>query len=95
VNLRIFYNEKYCTAPGLGIENITFRNIEYNGNNANLSVIAGYNEERKIKNVLFENLSINGVIISDDMDGKPAWYKTSDMARFFVGEHVEGVEFRK
>jgi hypothetical protein len=25
---------------------------------------------------------------------KPGWYKTSDMARFFVGEHVEGIEFR-
>ena len=95
VNLRIFYNEKYCTAPGLGIENITFRNIDYNGNNANLSIIAGYNKERKIKNILFEHLSINGVIISDDMDGKPAWYKTADMARFFVGEHVDGIEFRK
>ncbi|WP_321345268.1 hypothetical protein [uncultured Draconibacterium sp.] len=95
VNLRIFYNEKYCTAPGLGIENITFRNIDYNGNNANLSIIAGYNQDRKIKNILFENLRINGVIISDDMDGKPAWYKTSDMARFFVGEHVDGIEFRK
>jgi hypothetical protein len=95
VNLRIFYNEKYCTAPGLGIENVTFRNIEYNGNNANLSIIVGYNAERKVKNILFENLRINGVTISNDMDGKPAWYKTSDMARFFVGEHVEGIVFRK
>ena len=95
VNLRIFYNEKYCTAPGLGIQDITFRNVEYNGNNANLSIIAGYNEDRKIKNIVFQNLNINGQVISDDMPGKPAWYKTSDMARFFVGEHVEGIVFRK
>jgi hypothetical protein len=93
VNLRIFYNQKYCTAPGLGIENVTFRNIEYKGDNANLSIIAGYNEERKVKNITFENLKINGRLISDNMKGKPGWYETSDMARFFVGEHVEDIRF--
>lgn len=92
--MRVFYNTKYCTAPGLGIEDVVFRNIEYNGKNANLSIIAGYNEQRKIKNVTFENLKINGVLIHDEMKGKPKWYKTSDMARFFVGEHVEGVSFK-
>ena len=30
-----------------------------------------------------------------DMPGKPAWYKTGDMARFFIGEHVENVTFSK
>ncbi|MFA9193362.1 glycosyl hydrolase family 28 protein [Flavobacterium sp. FBOR7N2.3] len=94
LNLRVFYNTKYCTAPGLGIEDVVFRNIKYNGKNANLSIIAGYNEQRKIKNITFENLMINGVIIHDEMQGKPKWYKTSDMARFFIGEHVEGVSFK-
>ena len=95
VNLRIFYNTKYCTAPGRGIENILFKDISYNGNNAELSMIIGYNEERKVKNIRFENLRINGQLITDDMPGKPAWYKTADMARFFIGEFVEGVEFLK
>ncbi len=95
LNLRIFYNEKYCTAPGLGIENVTFRNVEYNGNNANLSIIAGYNKERKIKNLVFEKLKINGRIIHNEMEGKPPWYKTSDMARIFVGEHVDVITFIK
>ncbi|WP_297091370.1 glycosyl hydrolase family 28 protein [uncultured Draconibacterium sp.] len=93
INLRIFYNEKYCTAPGLGIENVTFRNVEYNGENANLSIIAGYNNEKKIKNLVFEKLKINGRLIHDKMEGKPPWYKTSDMARIFVGEHVDGIKF--
>lgn len=93
VNLRIFFNEKYCTAPGLEIENILFKDITYNGENANMSVIAGYNEERKIKNITFENLKINDTVISDDMPGKPGYYKTSDMCNFFVGEHVENVVF--
>ncbi|MFB6341623.1 glycosyl hydrolase family 28 protein [Saccharicrinis sp. FJH62] len=95
VNLRIFYNKKYCNAPGLGIENVTFRNVEYNGKNANISIIAGYNQQRMVKNITFENLKINGELIYDEMEGKPAWYKTSDMARFFVGEHVEGISFIK
>lgn len=36
-------------------------------------------------------MKLNGVHISDNMPGKPAWCKTADMARFFVGKHVEGV----
>ena len=93
VNIRIFYNAKYCKAPGRGVENILFKDISYNGNNAEISIIAGYNEERKIKNIRFENLRINGEQISDNMPGKPGWYKTSDMCRFFIGEHVDDVSF--
>lgn len=94
-NIRIFYNEKYCEAPGMGIEDIYFKNISYQGDNAELSIIAGYNNDRKIKNITFENLRINGKLITDDMPGKPAWYKTGDMARIFVGEHVENISFIK
>jgi hypothetical protein len=94
INLRIFYNKKYCKAPGRGIEDVLFKDISYTGNNAELSIIAGYNEERKIKNIRFENLKINGQVISDNMQGKPGWYKTTDMVRFFVGEYVEDIEFK-
>lgn len=93
VNLRIFYNEKYCTAPGRGIEDVLFKNISYTGKNTELSVIEGYNEERKVKNIRFENLRINGKLIYDGMSDKPAWYKTSDMARIYVGAHTEGIVF--
>ncbi len=95
LNLRIVFNKKYCTSPGRGIENVLFKNISYNGTNANMSIITGYDSSRLIKNIVFENLLINGKPIFDDMPGKPKWYKTSDMAGFFVGEHVEGIEFRK
>lgn len=95
VNLRIFFNKKYCAAPGRGIENVLFKDISYNGTNAELSIIAGYNEERKVKDIRFENLRINGEVIYDDMPDKPKWYKTGDMARFSIGEHVEGVTFTK
>ena len=93
VNMRIFYNKKYCEAPGRSIENITLRNVTYDGDNAALSIIAGYNEARKVKGVKFVNLRLNGRLISDDMPEKPKWYKTSDFANMFVGEHVEDVTF--
>ena len=51
--------------------------------------------DRMVRNVRFESLRINGTVISDDMPGKPSWYKTGDMARIFIGEHVEGVTFEK
>lgn len=95
VNIRVFYNEKYCTAPGRGVENILFKNISYKGSRAEMSVIAGYNEGRSVNNIVFENLTINGLLITDDMPGKPKWYKTSDMARIMVGEHVKGIVFKR
>ena len=93
IDIRIFFNKKYCTAPGLAVEDIYFKNIFYNGNNSELSMIIGYDESRKVKGIHFDNLVINGVKISDDMPGKPQWYKTGDMARIFIGEHVEDVTF--
>lgn len=94
VNLRVFFNAKYCKAPGRGIEHVLFKDISYTGNHGELSIIAGYDDQRKLKDIVFDNLIINGVHISDNMPGKPKWYKTSDMARFFVGEHVENIVFR-
>jgi hypothetical protein len=94
LNLRVFYNTKYCTSPGRGIENVLFKNITYTGKNSELSIIAGYDDTRKVKNIRFENLVINGTVITDKMKEKPAWYKTGDMARIFIGEHVEEITFQ-
>ena len=93
LNIRVFYNRKYCTSPGQGIEDVLFKNVSYRGTNAEISIIAGYNEERKVKNIRFQNLVINGVKITDSMENKPKWFKTADMAGIFLGEHVEGVVF--
>lgn len=92
-NIRIFFNEKYCKAPGTCVKNVLFKDVIYNGSGDELSIIAGYNEDRKVSDITFENLVINGVKISDDMPGKPKWYKTGDMARIFIGEHVDNVKF--
>ena len=95
MNLRVCFNRKYCTAPGRGIKDITFRNVSYQGQEPNMSIIAGYDETRKVSNIRFENFRVNGRLITDDMPGKPKWYKTADMVNFFVGEHVEGITFNK
>lgn len=94
INIRIFYNKKYCVAPGTCVKNILFKDVTYQGNNSEMSIIAGYNERRTVSDITFENLVINGQKIYDDMPGKPKWYKTGDMARIFVGEHVHNVIFR-
>jgi hypothetical protein len=92
VNLRVAYNKKYAQAPGRGIEDVYFKNITYNGTHANLSIIQGYDESKPIKNIVFENLNINGKLISKKTP-HPGYYKLSDLARFFVGTHVENLEF--
>jgi hypothetical protein len=93
LNLRVMYNKKYNTAPGKGIEDVLFKDVTYTGAHAGLSVIAGYDDAHPIRNVTFQHLRINGVLISDNMPGKPVWYKTADLAGFFVGEHVDGLRF--
>ena len=94
IDMRIFFNKKYCKAPGKAVRNIVFRNVDYNGSNAELSIIAGYNEDRTVSDITFENLTINGRRISDDMPEKPKWYKTGDMARIFIGEHAHNIVFK-
>ena len=95
LQVKVGWNQKYCKAPGLGVEDITFRNIRYYGTQPYLSIINGYNEERKVKNITFEGLEINGQAIYDDMPGKPKWYQTADYVPMFVGNHVEGLTFKK
>lgn len=94
LSMRLCWNKKYCGAPGRGIENVTFKDIYYNGDNSEISLIIGYDESRVIKGVTFDNLVINGVKIYDEMPGKPKWYKTSDIARIYIGEHVQDVTFK-
>lgn len=94
LNLRVMYNSKYNTSPGRSIEDVLFKDVTYNGTNANLSVIAGYDDTRGIRKVIFENLTINGRVIADNMPGKPGWYKTGDMAHILIGEHAEEIVFR-
>ena len=91
VNLRVFYNRKYCTSPGRGIENVYLKNITYTGSHASHSVIEGYDDARLVKNIVFENLTINGKSCSWQMER--GHYAVADLAGMYVGPHVEGIEF--
>jgi polygalacturonase len=91
--VKVGFNQKYCTAPGKGVENVTFRNIRYYGESPYMSVINGYDDNRKVRNIKFEGLKINGQAIFDDMPGKPKWYATADYVPAFIGNHVDSILF--
>ncbi len=111
LQVKVGWNQKYCAAPGRSVDDVTFRNIRYNAVPAaqpanspanssaalspSLSIIAGYDELRKVKNIHFESLKINGRPIYDTMPGKPKWYATADYVPLFVGNHVESVTFER
>ena len=101
--VKVGWNQKYCKAPGAGVENVTFRNIRYYSSPMgggregapNMSVMTGYDAQHKVSGVTFEGLKINGQKIYDDMPGKPKWYSTADYVPMFVGSHVENLRFKK
>ncbi|MGL6159016.1 glycosyl hydrolase family 28 protein [Microbulbifer sp.] len=83
LTLGVVFNEKYSAAAGRGIENVTFRNVSYTGPNIKASVLTGFDEERAIRGVLFENLQINGRKV-----------RNADEANLDIRDHVSGIEFR-
>jgi hypothetical protein len=68
-NLRILFNTEFSFGIGRGIENVTFRNIYYDGCCENPSVIAGYDAQRIVDGVLFENIVIRGKRIKSFDEG--------------------------
>ena len=92
--VKVGYNQKYCAAPGRGIDGVLFRNIRYKGAQPRMSVINGYDAQRQVTNITFEGLKVNGRMLTDDMPGKPGWYSTADYVPAFVGNHVKGISFR-
>ncbi|RPE39483.1 glycosyl hydrolase family 28 [Streptomyces sp. Ag109_O5-1] len=92
IYMKVMYNTKYNTSVGRGIENVYVKNLTYTGTHANPSLFLGYDADHAIKNVTFENLVINGVVIADSMK-KPSWYYTTDAIQWFYNEHVTNLKF--
>ena len=92
--VKVSYNQKWCTAPGRGVEDVTFRNVRYKGEKG-YSIINGFDADHRVQNVTFEGLKINGETIYDDLPSKPRWYATADYVPMYVGNHVSGVVFTK
>ncbi|MEV0223362.1 glycosyl hydrolase family 28 protein [Streptomyces sp. NPDC050704] len=92
INMRVMAN-RYNTSPGRGIEDVYVRNLKYDGTHANMAVVVGYDADRPIKNLTFQNLAVNGLVISDNMKEKPRWFLTQDQVPMFVNEHVKDLRF--
>ncbi|WP_156404936.1 glycosyl hydrolase family 28 protein [Sphingomonas sp. Root241] len=71
-NFRAVFNAKYSHAPGRGIENITLRNVHFKGGDINRPVIAGHSEDRRVRGVRIENVTVGGKRIRrSDIDVGP------------------------
>jgi hypothetical protein len=92
LNFRVMFNTKYNTSVGRGIEDVYIKNLTYTGTHANPSLFLGYDADHAIKNVTFENLVVNGVVIADSMR-KPTWYYTTDTVQWYANEHVTNLKF--
>jgi hypothetical protein len=83
LDIQIKHNKDYNPAPGKLIENIYFKDISYEGNGEVTAVISGFDEERVVQGVTFENLEINGKHILDATSGN-----------IRIGEFAQGVVFK-
>lgn len=92
LNFRVMFNAKYNTSVGRGIEDVYIKNLTYTGTHDKPSLFLGYDADHAIKNVTFENLVVNGVVIADTMR-KPTWYYTTDTVQWYANEHVTGMKF--
>ena len=83
-NLRVVYNAKYNTSPGLAIDGVHFKNISYSGSGwAGPSIIAGLAEDRRVRNVSFDNVTIAGRRLTAASPGT-----------LEIGPFVDGVTFK-
>jgi hypothetical protein len=60
-HFKIAYTAKYNTSPGLGIENVTLKNVHYTGKGSpGAAVIHGHNAERRVRNITLDNVTVGG-----------------------------------
>lgn len=84
INLRVVYNAKYGTSPGLLIDGVHFKNVSFTGSGwAGPSIIAGYAADRPVRNVTFDNVTIAGRKLTG-----PAPEVLE------IGPHVSGLSFK-
>ncbi|MEU9956367.1 putative Ig domain-containing protein [Streptomyces sp. NPDC050982] len=91
VNMRVMAN-RYNASPGRGIEDVYVRNLTYDGTHADTAILTGYDADRPVKNVTFQNLTVNGTVVHHGME-KPGWFLTTDMVPMFANEHVWNLRF--
>jgi len=80
-HIEIIYNPKYNKTPGKRIENVMFRNITYNGYGESRSVLGGYDKDRCVENVTFDNVIING-------------QRLDSLNDFVTNEYIRNIKFK-
>ncbi|EON96328.1 putative tat pathway signal sequence domain protein [Phaeoacremonium minimum UCRPA7] len=96
VNIRVMQNPMWTTAPGRGVRNVTIKNVTLDTDNSVIvypSQILGFDAERKVEHITFENLKIGGEYVHDGMP-KPRWYTVADLVPMFVNEHAKNIAFK-
>ena len=84
INVRVVFNDKYSFSPGRAVDGVTFQNITYSGNGwAGKSILGGYDEGRRVRNVVFDNVRIDGVRLRGPQDGS-----------LDIGPFVDGLVFK-
>ncbi|CAN7434473.1 glycosyl hydrolase family 28 protein [Phenylobacterium sp. LjRoot225] len=82
-NVRVVFNGKYNTSPGKGVEDVVFRNISFTGAGApSASLLSGYDAERRVRGVVFDNVTIAGRKL-----------KAPEKGVLEVGPYADGVAF--
>ena len=77
-HINVRFNGKYDKQPGQSIDGVTFRNITYNGVGENPSLIKGLDKDRMVRDVIFENVVVNGK-------------KMKDLSGFITNEYIERI----
>lgn len=73
INIVAGNNPRYNKAPGRGIDGVTLRNITYTGDGLpGLSIIRGLSPRTAVRNVVIDNLRIDGRPIKAPRDGEIA-----------------------
>lgn len=84
INVRVVFNDKYSFSPGRAVDGVTFQNIVYTGKGwAGKSILGGYDRDRRVINVVFDNVRIGGARLRGPQDGA-----------LEVGPFVDGLTFK-
>ncbi|WP_081970153.1 AbfB domain-containing protein [Paenibacillus sp. FSL P4-0081] len=82
IDIITYKNAGYSKAPGRGINGVTIRNFSYNGTLTGTNQIYGNSATRITQNVIFENLKVNGNVITSASAGN-----------FAVGNYTGNINF--
>ena len=69
-SLRVLFSEKYNRAPGNYIRGVSFKDIHFKGDESKLlpSDITHYDAERRVEDITFENVTVNGRLFNPDTE---------------------------